>query len=366
MANSTRRGWLKRSVVGAGAALAAGAHAQPSPINEAATQGLNALIKGFQYTQMIYVAAKLRLADHLKDGPRTIEDLAVTTEANPDSLYRLMRALAGFGVFVEKPGMQFQMSPVAELLRTGVAGSMRSTAVTAGEEWMWRPWGALLHSVKTGETAFDHLYGKGTFDWFAENPEPAALFNEFQNEMTTHSTEAVVEAYDFSSARKVADIGGGEGVLLSAILWRNKAARGVLFELAHVIDSARTKIDPNVASRCEFVAGDFFRAVPAGADTYVLKYIIHDWDDRRAESILTNCRRALIAGAKLLLVEDVICPANEPCQAKIGDLNMLVRTGGKNRSESEYRRLLEKAGFTLLRVIKTRSEISVIEASVRG
>jgi hypothetical protein len=352
-------------VIGAGAALASGAEdAQASSVNETAAKELSAMIAGFRNTQMIYVAAKLRLADHLKDGPRTIQHLANVTGAHPDSLYRLMRALAGNGVFVENAGMQFSMSPAAELLRTDAPGSMRSFAETSGEDWTWRPWGALLHSVRTGETAFNHLYGKGTFDWFAENPGPAALFNELQSELTARSSEAVVESYDFSSARTIVDIGGGEGVLLSAILRRNPAARGVLFELAHVIDSARNKMDAKVASRCDFLSGDFFKSLPAGADTYVLKHIIHDWDDGHAQSILNNCRGAMKNRAKLLLIEEIICPANQRCPAKIGDLHMLVRTGGRNRSEGEYRRLLEMTGFASVRVINTRAEISVIEASI--
>jgi hypothetical protein len=318
---------------------------------------MRTLLDGYRLTQMIHVAAKLGLADQLKDGPRTVEQLAGLTKTHPDSLYRLLRTLAGLGVFAEDDGMRFRLTPAAELLRTGTPGSMRTTAVVAGEEWMWRPWGALLHSVTTGETAFDHLYGKGTFDWLAER---------LQAEGTRRSADTVARVYDFSAAQTVIDIGGGAGELLSAILRPNPGTRGILFDLPHVAKAARATVDQKVASRCEFVGGDFLKAVPSGGDVYVLKYIIHDWDDARSVSIMTNCRKAMAGRGRLLLIEDLVCGPNQPCRAKVSDLQMLVRTGGRNRTEKEYRSLLGKSGFEVTRVVPAQGDLSVMEAISKG
>jgi hypothetical protein len=327
---------------------------------------MRTLLDGYRLTQMVHVAAKLGLADHLKDGPRTVEQLARLTKTHPDSLYRLLRTLAGRGVFAEEDGMRFRLTPTAELLRTGAPGSMRTSAVVAGEDWMWRPWGALLHSVTTGETAFDHLYGKGTFDWLAEHPEAARLYDEFQAEGTRRSADTVARVYDFSSAKTVIDIGGGAGELLSAILRPNPGTRGILFDLPHVAEAARATIDQKVASRCTFVGGDFLKSVPSGGHVYVLKYIIHDWDDDRSVSIMTNCRKAMAGKGRLLLIEDLVCGPNQPCRAKLSDLQMLVRTGGRNRTEDEYRSLLGKSGFEVTRVVPAQGDLSVMEAVSKG
>ena len=231
---------------------------------------------------------------------------------------------------------------------------------------MWRPWGALLDSVRTGETAFDRLYGKNTFEWFKEHPAAAQVYDEFQTQNTAMTSDAVAAAYDFSTARTIVDVAGGEGILIATILRRNPALHAILFELEQVIASARTKLDRAIASRCALVAGDFFKAVPKGGDLYILKYILHDWDDSRCALILTNCHRAMAGGSKLLVVEDIICDRNRPCSAKEGDLQMMVRTGGRNRTDREYRELLAKSGFAAARVIPSRGGPSIIEAVPRG
>lgn len=364
----TRRRLFQEGAIG-GASLVLGgstARAQtPAPSQPAQNpqQLMNSLLGGYRLTQLAHVAAKLGIADQLKDGPRTVQHLAAVTNSHADSLYRLLRTLAGLGIFAEDDEMRFRLTPAAELLRTGVPGSVRTSAMVAGEDWMWRPWGALLHSVKTGETAFDHLYGMGTFDWFINHPSEARLFDDFQAEGSHTSADAVARIYDFSRARTVVDVGGGSGVLLSAILKRNPAARGVLFDLEHVVKAARSTLDPQIAARCEFAGGDFFKAVPSGGDIYVLKYIIHDWDDKRSQAILSNCRRAMNGKGKLLLVEDLVCGPNQPCRAKVSDITMLVRTGGRNRTENEYRNLLSKSGFEITRVLSAQGELSIIEAS---
>ena len=310
---------------------------------------------------MIYVAAKLRIADHLKDGSKTVAELAATTKTHEDTLYRLLRALASIGVFTEDEGMRFRLNAAAEVLRSGVPGSLQAAAEVAGQDWMWKPWGALLHSVQTGDTAFDHVYGKGTFDWFTEHPDAARLFDDFQAEITARSAKAVVTSYDFSTARKVVDVGGGDGTLIAGILGSNPAVQGVLFDLDHVVAAARTKFAPGIVGRCEFTGGDFFKAIPAGGDIYLMKFILHDWNDARCQDILTTTRRAMSGKGRLLVVEDIVCGPNQPCGAKVGDILMLVRTGGRNRTEKEYRDLLSKGGFKTARVISTSAQ-SIFEA----
>lgn len=323
------------------------------------------MIRGYQLTQIVSVAAKLRIADHLKNGPVTVRELATLTGSHEDSLYRLLRALAGMGIFAEEKGLRFRLTPAAELLGSGARGSVRVSAEVAGEDWMWRSWGALLHSVRTGETAFDHLYGKATFDWLSENPAAGQLFDEFMAERTAASVEAVIAAYDFSPARTVVDLGGGAGVLLTAILRHSRIARGILFDLKHVIAAARTKVEPSIARRCEFVSGDIFKAVPRGGDLYILKSILHDWSDVRAQAILATCRRAMAGKGKLLVLEQIVCGPNQPCEAKLADINMLLRTGGRNRTEKEYRDLLATGGFNMNAIFPTGGPLSVMEAVPR-
>lgn len=367
-AKKTRRSLITETAIGGTALFASGsAQAQAPAARPAAPdnprQLMLELLGGYRLTQLVHVAAKLGIADQLKEGPRTVEQLGAATNSHADSLYRLLRTLAGFGVFAEEDGQRFRLTPAAELLRTGAPGSLRTTALWLGEESVWAPWGKLLHSVKTGEAAFDHLYGKGTFDWLKDHPAEARLFDEFQAEGTRVSADAVARTYDFSSARTVVDVGGGSGTLLSAILWRNTAARGVLFDLDHVARAARSSVEAGIAARCEFAGGDFFKAVPSGGDIYVLKYIIHDWDDTRARVILSNCRKAMGGAGKLLLVEDLLCGPNQPCRAKVSDINMLVRVGGRNRTEKEYRALLSSSRFHVARVLPASGDLHIVEAS---
>ncbi|PYT26613.1 MAG: hypothetical protein DMG57_20990 [Acidobacteria bacterium] len=225
------------------------------------------------------------------------------------------------------------------------------------------PRGALFHSVTTGKTAFEHLYGKNTFDWFNEHPAAAVLYDDFQAQNSARTSEAVAAVYDFSAARVIVDVGGCEGVLISSILRRNHTPCGILFDLDHVIASARSTLDRAIAPRCDFVGGDFFKAVPEGGDLYIMKYVLHDWDHDRAVSILTNCRRAMAGHGKLLVIEDIVCDRNQPYFAKEGDINMMVRTGGRNRTEKEYRDLLANGGFEMTRVIPSRGGPSVMEAT---
>ena len=320
------------------------------------------MMNGIQLTQLIYIAAKLKIADHLANGPQPVTQLASVTETHADSLYRILRTLAGLGVFHEEEGRRFRLTPAAEILRSRVPGSLRAAAEARGEDWTWRAYGALIESVRTGQTGFDHVYGKNTFDWFAENPAAARIFDESQAAGTARSAAAVTGAYDFSAARVVVDVGGGNGTLLAAILRRYPAPRGILFDLPHVVDVAKPVMDADISRRCQFVGGDFFKSIPEGGDTYVMKYILHDWEESRARVILSNCHRVMAGRAKLLVVEDLVCGPNIPCDAKLGDVNMLARTGGRNRTEQEYRDLLSEGRFDVQRILPAAGNLVVIEA----
>jgi hypothetical protein len=327
-----------------------------------ARERVQGLIGGHIPSMLVSVAAKLRIADHLRDGPLPVATLAARTGTHEDSLYRVLRALTEVGVFTEEPPRTFRMNEAGEQLRSDVPGSLRVAAEVAGEPWMRGPWGSLLHSVSTGETAFDHVYGKGTFDWFAEHPAEAALFDTWQASITDSAAKAVASAYDFSTARSIVDVGGGFGALLGAVLQQNASSRGVLFDLPHVIAQAKSRFDPALASRVEFVPGDFFKSVPGGHDVYLMKYILHDWDDERSRAILSATRTAMGGRGTLLVVEVIVGPPNQ-AGGKVGDVFMLVRTGGRNRTEQEYRDLLASGGFETTRVMRTQSDLSIIEAS---
>jgi hypothetical protein len=325
---------------------------------------LRELIDGYRATQMLYVVAKLGIADHLQQGPLTVKELAKRTSAHEDSLYRLLRTLAGLGVFAEEDGQQFRLTAMGELLRTGVPGSLQVTAQAAGEPWNWRPWGNLAHSVQTGEVAFDNLYGKHTWDWFAENPGPAQIFNRWMDEITASETRAVLGGYDFSGAQTVVDVGGGQGVLLFAVLSKSASTRGILFDLPHVIDAAKKEVPAALTKRVQFTAGDFFKAVPEGGDIYILKNIIHDWTDGESGRILEVIRSAMKGRGRILLVENIVCGPNQICRGKTSDIAMMVRNGGRNRTEQEYRDLLRAHAFEITRVVSTAGP-SLVEAVPR-
>ena len=335
----------------------------PARADDAQTR-LRELIDGFRATQMLHVVAKLQIADHLRQGPLSVKELAKRTSTHEDSLYRLLRALSGLGVFAEEDGRQFRLTPMAELLRTGVPGSLQVAAQVAGEPWMWGPWGHLAHSIQTGEVAFDNLYGKHTWDWFADNPGPAQIFNSLMDEGTASETRAVLAGYDFSGAQTVVDIGGGRGVLLSAVLSKSVSTRGILFDLPHVIEAAKKQVPPALAQRIQFTSGDFFKAVPEGGDIYILKNIIHDWPDAESGKILDVVRSAMKGRGRMLLVEYIVCGPNQICRGKTSDIQMMVRNGGRNRTEKEYRDLLLAHGFEITRIVSTAGP-SVLEAVQR-
>jgi hypothetical protein len=336
---------------------------QRPPGDPSAAAELLSLTSGGWVAQAIAVAAQLRLADSLVSGAKDVGELAADTGSHAPSLYRLLRALASIGIFTEDGNGRFELTPLATPLRSDVPGSVRAMCAMRGEKWLLQPWAELSHSVRTGETAFDHVHGAPVFAFLAEHPAAMSLFAEAMTSMSGTECAAVVAAYDFSTATTIVDVGGGQGQLLATILRSSPSARGVLFDLPATVASAPALLDAaDVTERCAITSGDFFHdAVPGGGDLYVLKSIIHDWDDDRAVSILSNCRRAMDPAGTILLIERLIPAANEPSVSKWMDLTMLVVAGGRERTEQEYRTLLERAGFAVSSIIPTAAHLSLIE-----
>jgi hypothetical protein len=325
---------------------------------------LHDLLTGFWRSQAVHAAAKLGLADLLKDGPRTADDLARATGTHGRTLYRLLRALASLGVFAENAAGAFELTPLADCLRSDAPLSQRSVAILIGEEF-YRAWGELLYSVRTGNTAFEHLYGKPLFAHLADNPQSARLFDEAMSGVHGAETAAMLEVYDFRPIGTLVDVGGGNGSTLAGILARDPMLHGVLFDRPDVVERARANLHAlGMEHRCLTVGGDFFQSVPVGGDAYLLRHVLHDWYDEQCLAILGNIRRAMLPRARVLIVESIIPPGNGRFAGKFMDLNMLVIPGGMERTEAEYRQLLAAAGFKLARVIPTRLETSIIEAEL--
>ena len=321
------------------------------------------IISGFWISRAVYIIAKLGIPDILKDGPKSTNELAAETNTHAPSLYRVLRALVSVGVLSGNDEGKFALTPLSETLVTDAPGSVRWFAVSELGEEHYPAWGNLMHSVKTGEIAFDNLYGMDIWKFFEQNPKNGALFNDSMSSLTAATNEAITSLYDFSSLNKLVDVGGGLGGLITEILKKNPQLKGVLFDTPDVISGARRKIEvAGLADRCETVSGDFFQSVPAGGDAYIMKFIIHDWDDEKSIRILRNIREQISSNSKLILVDCVVPETSEPHFAKFIDLNMLVMAGGKERTKSEFRQLLQSAGFTLLRVTPTELPPSIIEA----
>jgi hypothetical protein len=313
--------------------------------------------------QSISIAAKLGIADLLVDKPQTSNELAAQTNTHESSLYRVLRLLASAGIFSETLDGKFELTPIAALLRSDVPNSMRDVAIMQGEEWNWRNYGELRHSVRTGETGQEKAHGVGLFEFLTHNPEDEQRFSRAMVNLSSSVIPPIVGAYDFSSIGKVVDIAGGHGLLLTEILRANLHVQGVLFDQSTVINAAIESLKKeDIFNRIELVSGDFFESVPAGADAYIMKHIIHDWNDEQSIKILRNIHRAMNEKGKVLIVEMVVPEGNEPSPSKMMDIQMLVATGGKERTEIEYRKLLNLSGFNLTRIIPTRSPFSIVEA----
>ncbi len=334
-----------------------------SPVSAPPEVVLTQLIVGSLAAQTVYVAAKLGIADLLAGGPKSVEDLATSTGTHAPSLYRVLRAAASLGVFSEQENKVFALNPVAQVLLSNVPNSLRDMAIFMGEDWHWDVWGKTLYSVQTGKSAWAQAHGDDVFDYFKTKPEALEIFNRAMTSLSTLSIKAVIEGYDFSGIDTLIDIAGGHGRMLTEILEANPSLRGVLFDMPQVIEGARENVaKSSVADRVEFAPGDFFAGVPAGGDAYIMKHIIHDWDDERSLIILKNIKQAMNPGARVLLVEAVVSENSGPDLSKLMDIEMLVSPGGKERTAAEYKELFAQAGLRLTRIIPTKSAYSIIEA----
>ncbi len=323
-------------------------------------QQLLGMITSYWKAMAIHVAAKLKVADYVKDGPQTAEALAKLTGTQPQALFRLLRALASVEIFEEGADGRFGLTPMAECL-LDVHGSQRAVAIMMGDEH-YRSWGDLLYSVQTGMPGFDHIYGKPIFEWLAEHPEDAKIFDAAMTGFHGPETQAMIQAYDYTGINTLVDVGGGNGTVISAVLKHNPTMKGILYDLPNVVERAKKSLaDAGLASRCQTVAGSFFESAPPGGDAYQMRHIIHDWTDEQCHTILTHIRKVIPKTGKLLVIEMVVKPRNEPQMAKWLDLNMMVIPGGRERTEAEYREMYAKAGFELTRVVPTPTEVSVIE-----
>ncbi|MBV9386536.1 MAG: hypothetical protein JOZ78_08930 [Chroococcidiopsidaceae cyanobacterium CP_BM_ER_R8_30] len=316
------------------------------------------LIGGFWIARSIYLAASLGVADVFDDQPKTIAQLAAVTNTEPRSLYRLLRALASVGIFKEVSDRTFKLTPLGETLKSDRPDSMRYMAMAQMADNFSLAWSNGLHSLRTGEPAFDAAAKMSLWEYYAQHPEAGQVFSQSMTSIGTPIAQAVVATYDFSKINTVVDVGGAQGSLISAIMQAHPHLKGILFDLPEIIAtvSVNEKIQP--------IAGNFFESVPLGGDAYLLRWIIHDWNDEKAAIILKNCHQVMPDHGKLLLVESVIPPDNEPSPAKFLDVLMLMGTGGWERTEEEHRSLLQSSGFELTRVIPTpvMFNISIIEA----
>lgn len=336
---------------------------QSSELFPAELRQITHLIYGFMTSQAIAVAAKLGIADLLKQEPRTAEELANATKAHAPSLNRLLRMLTSVGIFAEDANGRFQQTPLSQLLRSDHPRSARAFAIMSGSELLWRPWGELHAAVMSGRSAFEHVFGASLFEYLAAHPGDAEVFNAGMTSASVNDAAAVVAAYDFSRFDRVVDVGGGHGALLRAILSANPKLRGVLADRPAVVAGAEALRTGAMADRCEFTGVDFFSSVPGGADAYIMRWIIHDWNDEDSLKILRNCRGAIRRDGTLLIVDSVLKPPNEPDPGKLMDSNMLVMVpGGRERTEAEFAALLRQAGFSLTRLIPTAGAVSIIES----
>jgi hypothetical protein len=323
------------------------------------------LTSGCLVSPAIYIVTKLGIADLLKDGPKTAAELAEVTETNADALYRVMRATASIGVLEESGEKVFGNTPMSETLRVDWPKSTRAMTLWMLEPVHWRVYGDLMYSVKTGKTAWDNVYGEPCFDsLFGPMRELGDVFNQAMTSYSLQTIPPILAAYDFSQCGTIADIAGGYGHLLGAVLRQYPEARGVLFDLEPVLEGAPAMLDSyGVRDRVEIVAGDFTAAIPVRADAYLVKHIIHDWYDDKCQTILSNIRDAMPDDAKVLIIDAVVPPPGEPHFSKFLDLEMLMLPGGKERTAEEFGALLAASGFTLERVIPTQSSVSIIEAT---
>lgn len=339
----------------------------PDTANAGSTAAMMHLIAGFRISRIIYAAARLGLADLLTEKPADSAALAAVTGTHAPSLYRLMRGLASIGILAEDEQHRFSLTALGNSLRSDVPDSLRAWAIFSLGDEHFRAWGELMHSVRTGDVAFDHVFGTDVWTYRAAHAEHASIFDQAMAQLAKTYESGLVVAYPFASFDKLVDVGGGDATLLIAILRANPAMHGVLFDLPHVAERARERISrASLSQRCEVIAGDVFAAVPPGGDAYLLSRVIHDWDDEHAVAILAACGRAITAHGRVLIVERPVAAratvSPEARSSSLSDLTMLVMNGGRERTETEYRELLDRAGLALARTVPIPTGASVLEA----
>jgi hypothetical protein len=327
------------------------------------TEKLTQILWGAALSRAVCTIGQLGIADQIEAGsPHSVEALARATGTHERSLYRILRFLASHGIFQEKGNRQFDHTPLSQCLRSDAEGSFRAAAQAVHR--LFPAWDGLHHSIITGEPGFNKVFKQPIFDYIGAHPEFAPIFDASMVAIHGHETAAMLEAYDFSPIHVLADIGGGNGSLIGAVLQRYAKLKGLLFDLGHVVRRTRLSLKAyGVDGRCSVIEGNFFESVPSGADTYLFRHIIHDWTDEQSVQILHNCRKVIPNNGKLLIVEAIVPPGNEPSLAKDFDMVMLVLPGGIERTEEEYRLLLEQAGFQLSSITPTSSVISVVEGT---
>ncbi|SEP51323.1 Dimerisation domain-containing protein [Rhodospirillales bacterium URHD0017] len=313
--------------------------------------------------QALSVAARLGIADRLAGGPLAPDDLAAQLDTDSNATYRLLRALASAGIFEESPDGRFALTALAQPLRSDAPDSIRDYAIMVGERWVWASIGGLMHSVRTGAPSFDHLFGAPVFDYYTAHPEAGRIAGDGLKSIGRLQDNAVAAALDLRGAGHLVDVGGGQGGLLASLLTAHPDAEGVLFDLPHVVAKAAPVLAAaGVAERCKLESGDFFRAVPKGGQLYILRKVLHDWDDARARQLLAACREGMASGTWLVVAETTVPVGNASAYVKLLDLLMLTYAGGRERTEAEYRALLQATGFSVERILPTIASISLIEA----
>jgi ubiquinone/menaquinone biosynthesis C-methylase UbiE len=323
---------------------------------------LLALINGFQMSQAISVAATLGIPDLLRDGAQPCHALSAATRTHSLSLYRLLRALAAIGVLHEQADRMFSLTALGESLRSDISSSKNAWARLFGRPMYYQAWSGLLDSLRTGEPAFNKVHGMSVWDFRAQRPDETAAFDWAMAAITDQIADAVLSMSDFSRYSTVVDVGGGQGAFIARILATQPTMRGILFDQPHVIAHAEEPLRAaRVDDRCELVGGSFFEAIPQGGDAYLLKSILHDWNDEDAVAILRSCRRVIGPNGTLIVVEHLIGPCNTGLEGKLMDLNMMVITGGIERTHEQYASIFQEAGFRLVRVTRTRTPVSIIE-----
>ena len=317
---------------------------------------------GYILSAALHVAAALGIADKLAEGPRRISELAKAADVSEDALYRILRSLSSAGVFVENAPRQFSNNVASEQLKAGTTG-LHEMVLWMSDSFHFNVYADIMHSVKTGLPAVEKTLGMPVFEYFPKHPDLSERFNNAMTAFSAMVIPAVLKAYDFSGIGTLVDVAGGHGQVLTSILKAYPSMRGVLGDLEHVIAGAEQRIRAlGLSDRCRTEAIDFFKAVPRGGDAYIMKHIIHDWDDEKSIRILKNIREAMNPGGRVILLDSVLPPANQPDFGKIIDIEMLLMPGGRERTEEEFRSLFDRAGFRLTKIVRTESPLCVIEA----